>query len=265
MSDEANKGLLSPLRRKLLMGMAAVPAITMLPRASFAQAPATSAVNTTGPRGHRHRGDRRPSALRHRHHGDQRDRLDPGRAARHRPDQRHRRHPRPQDQDHPGGRRQRLADLRREGQEAARQRQGRRRLRLLDLGLAQGRAAGLREGERPALLPDLLRGPRAVEERDLHRPGGDAADHRRPGLGRQGEGRQDLLPDRLRLHLAAHLEQDRAQAHRERAEGHGRRRGVLPARPHPVRLAHQQDQAAEAGRHLRRSSSAAATSPSTSS
>ena len=29
--------------------------------------------------------------------------------------------------------------------------------------------------------------------------------------------RQDLLPDRLRLHLAAHLEQDRAQAHRERA------------------------------------------------
>ncbi|WP_456618354.1 transporter substrate-binding protein, partial [Bradyrhizobium sp. P5_C12] len=48
MSDEANKGLLSPLRRKLLMGMAAVPAITMLPRASFAQAPATSAVNTTG-------------------------------------------------------------------------------------------------------------------------------------------------------------------------------------------------------------------------
>ncbi|MFB6459012.1 urea ABC transporter substrate-binding protein [Bradyrhizobium tunisiense] len=48
MSDEENKGLLSPLRRKLLMGMAAVPAITMLPRGSFAQAPATSAVNTTG-------------------------------------------------------------------------------------------------------------------------------------------------------------------------------------------------------------------------
>ena len=48
MSDEETKGLLSPLRRKLLMGMAAVPAIAMLPRASFAQAPATSAVNTTG-------------------------------------------------------------------------------------------------------------------------------------------------------------------------------------------------------------------------
>ena len=30
---------------------------------------------------------------------------------------------------------------------------------------------------------------------------------------------QDLLPDRLRLHLAAHVEQDRAQAHREQAWG----------------------------------------------
>ncbi len=33
------------------------------------------------------------------------------------------------------------------------------------------------------------------------------------------EGRQELLPARLRLHLAAHLEQDRPQAHRERAQG----------------------------------------------
>src|SRR5258708_27914067 len=48
MSDETNKGLRSPLRRKLLMGMAALPAISMLPRPAFAEAPATSAVNTTG-------------------------------------------------------------------------------------------------------------------------------------------------------------------------------------------------------------------------
>ena len=34
-------------------------------------------------------------------------------------------------------------------------------------------------------------------------------------------------------------------------KGDGRRRGVLPARPHPVRLADQQDQAQEAGRRLR--------------
>src|SRR4030081_236552 len=48
MSDEIKRGLQSPLRRKLLMGVAALPAIAMLPRSSFAQTPATSAVNTTG-------------------------------------------------------------------------------------------------------------------------------------------------------------------------------------------------------------------------
>ena len=48
MSDETKRGLQSPSRRKLLMGMAALPAITMLPRSSLADVPATSAVNTTG-------------------------------------------------------------------------------------------------------------------------------------------------------------------------------------------------------------------------
>lgn len=48
MSDEKKQGLQSAFRRKLLMGMAAIPALTVLPRTSFAQAPATSAVNTTG-------------------------------------------------------------------------------------------------------------------------------------------------------------------------------------------------------------------------
>ena len=48
MSDEQKTGLHSPLRRKLLMGMAALPAMSMLPRTYFAQAPATAAVNTTG-------------------------------------------------------------------------------------------------------------------------------------------------------------------------------------------------------------------------
>src|ERR1700710_2699358 len=47
MSDENKQGLQSAFRRKLLMGMAAIPALTVLPRSSFAQAPATSAVNTT--------------------------------------------------------------------------------------------------------------------------------------------------------------------------------------------------------------------------
>jgi urea transport system substrate-binding protein len=48
MSDEPNKGLQSPLRRKLLMGAAALPLISMLPRPSFGAGPATATVNTTG-------------------------------------------------------------------------------------------------------------------------------------------------------------------------------------------------------------------------
>src|SRR5487761_2763597 len=48
MSDDTKQGLQSAFRRKLLMGIAAIPALTLLPRPSFAQAPATSAINTTG-------------------------------------------------------------------------------------------------------------------------------------------------------------------------------------------------------------------------
>ena len=73
-----------------------------------------------------------------------------------------------------------------------------------------------------------------------------------PRLGAEDQGREDLLSARLRLHLAAHLEQDRAQAHRGPSEGfQGRRRGIFPARLDPVQLGHQQDQADQAGRDLR--------------
>jgi len=48
MADDNKQGLQSAFRRKLLMGMAAIPALTMLPRPSFADVPATSAINTTG-------------------------------------------------------------------------------------------------------------------------------------------------------------------------------------------------------------------------
>src|SRR5690242_21286588 len=48
MSDEIKKGLKSPFRRKLLQGMVALPAISLLPRTSFADVPATTKVNTTG-------------------------------------------------------------------------------------------------------------------------------------------------------------------------------------------------------------------------
>src|SRR5437879_1020053 len=48
MSDENKQGLQSAFRRKLLMGMAAIPALTVLPRASFGAGPATATINTTG-------------------------------------------------------------------------------------------------------------------------------------------------------------------------------------------------------------------------
>ncbi|WP_409562989.1 urea ABC transporter substrate-binding protein [Hyphomicrobium sp. B1] len=47
MATEDN-GPQSRLRRKLLMGMAAAPFAGLLPKAAFADAPATSAINTTG-------------------------------------------------------------------------------------------------------------------------------------------------------------------------------------------------------------------------
>ena len=48
--------------------------------------------------------------------------------------------------------------------------------------------------------------PRAIEERHLYRPGGHPADPRRPGLGGEREEAQNVLPDRLGLYLAAHVE-----------------------------------------------------------
>ncbi len=46
-SDKTSGGLRSPFRRKLLLGMAALPAVTLLSRGAIAQALATDAVNTT--------------------------------------------------------------------------------------------------------------------------------------------------------------------------------------------------------------------------
>src|SRR5262245_23796552 len=46
--NEASGGLESPFRRKLLMGMAALPAMSLLPSPVFGAGPPTSAVNTTG-------------------------------------------------------------------------------------------------------------------------------------------------------------------------------------------------------------------------
>jgi len=48
MSDDKERGLESALRRKLLMGIGALPAVALFPKIAFADKPATSAVNTTG-------------------------------------------------------------------------------------------------------------------------------------------------------------------------------------------------------------------------
>ena len=48
MSDESKRGLMSPFRRKLLKGAVALPALSLLPRTSWADVPATSAVNAMG-------------------------------------------------------------------------------------------------------------------------------------------------------------------------------------------------------------------------
>lgn len=48
MSDDNKTGLESSLRRKLLMGMAAIPAMALMPKFAFGQGPATAEVNTTG-------------------------------------------------------------------------------------------------------------------------------------------------------------------------------------------------------------------------
>ena len=83
------------------------------------------------------------------------------------------------------------------------------------------------------------------------------------GLAVQEQG-QELLPDRLGLHLAAHDEQDRQAAHQEdRRQGGGRK--LLPAGLHRVRLRDQQDQGGQARRDLEHAWWAAATSRSTSS
>ncbi len=48
MADETERGLESSLRRKLLMGMAAIPAIALMPKFALGAGPATAEVNTTG-------------------------------------------------------------------------------------------------------------------------------------------------------------------------------------------------------------------------
>ena len=156
-------------------------------------------------RGRRHQG--RHPALAERHDVDQRGRGARRRAARDQGDQRRRRRARQADRAGRRGRRVRLADLRREGGEAAHRRQGGRRVRWLDVGQPQGDAAGVRGPQRAAVLPGAVRGPGGVAEHLLHRRHHQPADH--PGARLpQGAGDDQGLPRRLRLRLPPHGQQD---------------------------------------------------------
>lgn len=48
MEDDTERGPESSLRRKLLLGMAAIPALALMPKFAFGAGPATAEVNTTG-------------------------------------------------------------------------------------------------------------------------------------------------------------------------------------------------------------------------
>ena len=118
---------------------------------------------------------------------------------------------------------ERLADLRREGQEAARQRQGRRRHGCWTSASRKAVLPVFEKENGMLYYPTFYEG--LEQSKNVIYTGQEATQqiHCRPRLDRQGEEGQDVLSHRLRLHLAAHLEQDRPQAHRERAQGQGRR------------------------------------------
>ena len=179
-------------------------------------------------RGRRRQG--RHPALAERHDVDQRGRRARRRAAGDQGDQRGRRRARPADRGGRRGRRVRLADVRREGREAADDRRGRRRVRRLDVGQPQGDAAGVRGPRRAPLLPGAVRGPGGVAEHLLHRRHDEPADHPGPRL-HQGAGDDEGVPRRLRLRVPPHGEQDHQRLRRGERPG-DRRRGLPAARRH---------------------------------
>ena len=171
------------------------------------------------PRGHRHRGDGRPAPLGHRHDGDQRDRLDPGRAARDRADQ------------CAGGMLGRKIKIIQEDGASDWPTFAEKAKKLLVNDKVAAVFGCWTSASRKAVLPvfekenGMLYYPTFYEgleqSKNVIYTGQEATQQIIWGLDwvHEGEKRQDLLPDRLGLHLAAHDQQDRPQAHRERAQG----------------------------------------------
>src|SRR5664280_1756464 len=223
MSDEIKPGLQSPLRRKLLMGMAALPAISMLSRPSFADVPATSAVNTTGLAVtdtevtvgilHSITGTMAISET----GSVEAEKLAISQI------------------NEQGGVLGRKIKFIQEDGASDWPTFAEKAKKLLVNDKCAAVMGCWTSASRKAVLPvfEQYNGmlyyptfyePRAIQERHLHRPGSNPADHRRPRLGQQDQGLQDLLSPGLRLHLAAHLEQDRAQTYRGPSAGlQGRR------------------------------------------
>ena len=243
----------SALRRRLLQGMAALPAAAMLPRPSYAAAPATSGGQHHRPRGDRRYRHRRHPAFHHRHHGDQRNRVGRSREAGDRPDQR-----RPA-----ASSAARSRSSRRTAPATGRPSPKRPRSCWSRTSAPRCSAAGPRPPARPCCrcsnnITACCTTRPSTKAWSSRRTSSTTARKRRSRSSpasnwvNSTKGAKTLLPDRFRLHLAAHLQQDRPPAHRAAPEGlQSRRRRLLPARLHPVQLGHQQDQAVQARRDLR--------------
>ncbi len=124
------------------------------------------------------------------------------------------------------------AGLCRKSQEAAARRQGGRGARLLHVREPSIGAAGVRGVQRPAALSDALRGPGVQQELLLHGRRAQSAARRFRAVDHQDPRPQEVLHDRLQLHLSQG-DQSRSQgaageARRRRMSARSTRRSATP-------------------------------------
>ena len=253
MSDENKQGLQSAFRRKLLMGMAALPALTMLPRPSFADAPATSAVNTTGLAVtdtevtvgilHSATGTMAISET---------GSIEAEKLA-------------IEQINEAGGMLGRKIKIIQEDGASDWPTFAEKAKKLLVNDKVAAIMGCWTSASRKAVLPvfeqynGMLYYPTFYEgleqSKNVIYTGQEATQQILAGLelDRQGEGRQDRSSSSARTTSGrAPRTRSRASTSRTCCKAQGRRRGILPARQHPVQLGHQQDQADQARRDLHR-------------
>ena len=244
--------LSTPNRRELLAGAAAAVGDRDARAGRVRAAVSDGEGQHDRPRGDRYRGHGRHPAFRHRHHGDQRDRLGAGREARDRADQR-----------------------RRAACSAARSSSSRRTARSdwptfaekAKKLLVNDKVASVMgcwtSASRKAVLPvfeqynGMLYYPTFYEgleqSKNVIYTGQEATQQIIAGLDwvqkEKGAKTFYLLGSD---YIWPRTSNKIARKHIENfLKTEGGRRGILPARPHPVQLCHQQDQAEQAGRDLR--------------